>query len=477
MAGKDFKVGVVIVGKDRASGIMGKSLNRIGKAAGRARAAVGGLVGKLGGLGTIAGLAGAGLAARGIYKLAEGAAQSGDKLAKTSRLVGLTAQAYAELKHASDIAGVSGAEFDTSMKKFSRTIGETKAGTGSLVTLLQKTSPALLEQVKATANNEEALNLMLTAMSKFTDEGKRAAFAAAVFGRSGQKMALLTENGTEAVTEARKEFSKYFGDVGGAGLKSAENFIDAQARMKLAIGGVKYAIGSQLLPVLQPLMDRFRDWIVVNRGVIAQKVAGWVGGIGEKLSRLGEWADGPGARLWKTLSGGAEMVGGALDLMTTAVGGSQTGILALTTVALIATGPLGVLAATVLSVATAYSTLKTAYEDWRGTRAGGEYRKLAKPTAEYEEGFQRIKREFGIDSAEAMSLIKQGPEGIASKREQRKAVLHEMLSSLGGQGSVEVNVSFAGAPPGMSVDRPVTKGPVTATVNTGRRTLATAGAR
>lgn len=225
-----------------------------------------------------AGLAkvGIGAAAAGVFgvlKLAKSHAVAADNMGKLVRRSGLTLRAYQEIRHAANLAGVAQDQFDKAVVKFTRNIGDAKAGTGGLTTLLKKVSPALLEQLKATTDNGVALEIMLRAMGKLDDPTKRAALAAAAFGRAGQQMTLMLEGGSEAFERSRKEAHRLGGVLDKEATDSAENYVDAVARMDLAMGGLKATIGNALLPVLQPMIERTTEWAVANRELISAKVA------------------------------------------------------------------------------------------------------------------------------------------------------------------------------------------------------------
>lgn len=238
-----------------------KSLGRAGLMAGKAVGAAGIAV------------AGAGAAVgAAMYEIVESSAQANDVLAKQARRSGLSAQAYAELRHAADLAGVSQEEFGKSVEKMTRNMGDLRLGTGSLYTTLKKGSPALLEQLKATKDSGEAFDLLTGAIAKLKSPADKASLATAAFGRAGGKMTLLVQDGAEGLAKARAEFTRLHGVIDDDVLASSEELLDNQARMKLAMGGLKATIGNQLIPVFAPLVANFTEYIAANREVIAQNV-------------------------------------------------------------------------------------------------------------------------------------------------------------------------------------------------------------
>jgi len=230
----------------------------------------------------------------GVMRFAKSHAVATDAMAKLVRRSGLNLKAYQEIRHAANLAGVSQDTFANSMEKFTRNVGDAKAGIGTMTGLLKKTSPQLLKQIKNTTDNGVALELMLQAMGKLKDPTKRAALAAAVFGRAGVKMTLMLEKGPKAFKAARQEAVRLGGVLDKKATKAAEDYVDAMARMDLAMAGVKATIGNALLPILQPVIERFTAWAAANRDLISAKVAAVIRGVVKALrgidwQKTGKW--------------------------------------------------------------------------------------------------------------------------------------------------------------------------------------------
>ena len=228
---------------------------------------------------------GVGVAAAG-YKIASSTAAANDQLAKASRRVGLTAQTYAELRHAADLAGVSADEFANSMKFLNLNLGKASTKQGELYALLKKVSPALLKQVLAARDNEDAFRLLTGAMAKLSDPSKRAALAVAAFGEVGAKMTTIVEGGADGIEAARKQFRRYYDVVDGKALKASEDFVDAQANLKLALGGVRDTIGNALIPAMTPLLEKFAQFVSDNREMIGGKVRDAFEGLAKAVSNV-----------------------------------------------------------------------------------------------------------------------------------------------------------------------------------------------
>lgn len=288
----EFPIKAVVAAVDRATAPMRRigrnivariagPLGRVARAAGRATRTIRRMLGRLS-------LVGGAVVVGGLAKLITGLANSNDLLSKNARRAGVTAQSYAELKHAFELAGVEQSQFDKAVQKFTRNVGDAGLGIGSLQTHLKKSSPALLEALKGTKNNEEALNLMIAALGKIEDPTKRASLAAAAFGRAGQSMTLILEGGAKGLEDSRKQFRDLHGVISNKALKSSEDFVDAQTRVKLALAGTRQVIGAQLIPIITPILEKMAKWIASNRELIGTKVTAFVVGFGKALNKI-DW--------------------------------------------------------------------------------------------------------------------------------------------------------------------------------------------
>ena len=129
-----------------------------------------------------------------------------DSIAKTARAAGISAESLQELRYAADLSGISVSAFDSALLGFSKRVGELRAGTGALVTILKKSDDGLLAQLRTAGNVETAFNMVMKAAAGMGNELDRNALLAAAFGRTaGVQMANLLSEGTEGIEKLRKE--------------------------------------------------------------------------------------------------------------------------------------------------------------------------------------------------------------------------------------------------------------------------------
>lgn len=199
-------------------------------------------------------------------------AAEGDRLAKLSARTDFGVERLQELAFGAERSGASVADLNKGLEGFARRIGETKANTGTLVTLLKRSNPALLEQLKTATSSEAAFDAVAAAIAKETDQTKRAALANAAFGRQGIKLLNFLQEGEEGINRYAAEARRLGVIIGEEAAAEAEAFEDRLTDLTTALTGVRNTIGAELLPVVTPLIGRLTELVVANRAVIGTKV-------------------------------------------------------------------------------------------------------------------------------------------------------------------------------------------------------------
>ncbi len=255
-----------------------KGFSGVGSAVGKVGREAFALGAKIAGLAAVAGF--------GLFRIVKGAVDAGDKLSEMAERTGLAVDAYAQLQFAAAQADVDQEQFNGSMDQFNKRLGEAKAGTGPLLAFFKKVSPAFAKQLQGAKTTEEAFNLMTKAMEKVEDPGKRAAMAAAAFGRSGLQMGQFLGKGTAAIGEQRKKFFALAG--------SQEDFANGSSDLdnalrdtEIAFLGLRNAAVGALFPALTELAKALSEVLAGNRG----KLAEWAKETGAALSA---WVKGGG---------------------------------------------------------------------------------------------------------------------------------------------------------------------------------------
>jgi len=157
-----------------------------------------------------------------------------------------------EMRHAASLSGISFEELDGSLQKFNKSIGEARAGSGSLYSYLKKTDQALLDQVRSANSTDDALNMIFKAMKNVANESDRAALSAAAFGRSGTKLSVLA-NDYETL---RKEAQSLGLVIDSQLIKNADEAGDKLETLSRVIGAQLTTAVLNLAPTIQKVAEQ-----------------------------------------------------------------------------------------------------------------------------------------------------------------------------------------------------------------------------
>lgn len=275
------------------SGNAGKVMNNLSKSAGKLQRQVS-FVGK--NMSTVAGsigkfaaplvaLGGAASLA-GISAMVKNTAEYGDQIANMVERVGWGSKAFQEYAHAARFSDMTTEEFASNIEKMTRNMGALRAGTGSLLTGIEKISPTLSTQLKATKTNEEAFELMIKAIQKVEDPLKKTYLANLAFGKSGMKMVQLANHGADGLEKLKKQAHEMGVVLGEDALSNSALFNDSLEENKEVLRGLSSTISSKLLPVIIPMIKGLNNWIMANKDLIATRVDAFVKKFAEWISTI-----------------------------------------------------------------------------------------------------------------------------------------------------------------------------------------------
>lgn len=230
----------------RASSAMRRSLGGVTASIGRMAR---GMASWRGAMAAAAGVA-------GLLFVVNRSIDAAEQIGKVADSVGISTAALQEYRYAADIVGVEQGKLDKAFLGFAKRLGETRLGTGEMITILNKLDPALLENLKNTKSVEEALDLFLKALAEIPDQADRAALAAAGFGaRVGGPMSLLVKGGADQVSNLREEARKLGLVMSDEMVRAAEGAKDALTKVETVAGTAALVLANTLAPTVTRLAE------------------------------------------------------------------------------------------------------------------------------------------------------------------------------------------------------------------------------
>jgi len=201
-----------------------------------------------------------------------------DRIGKLSKATGISTDNLQGLAHAAELGGVSLSAIETSTRKMVMAIGEAEDGTATYTDVFDALNIKMSE-LKG-LSMDEAFFRIGDAIAQVPEEMERSRRASELFGRAGQALIPLFQEGvSDAVSEAI-DFLKIYNSLSDTeAVAAAEKYRDALANLKAAQLGIQMTIGNVLIPELTRLADTFRgileplmNWVKANpdltRGII-----------------------------------------------------------------------------------------------------------------------------------------------------------------------------------------------------------------
>lgn len=266
------------------------------------------------------------IASAALFSIVHGALEAGDELGEMSERTGTSVDFFASFRHAAAQADVSAEDFNSAMDKFNKNLGDMRAGGGPLLALLKKVGPGLAAQVKGAKSTEEALSFMTDAFDRIEDPQRRAALAAAAFGKSGLQMGQFLGQGSAAIQKQMVEYMRIMGPQDEFA-KSAGALDNALRPLGVAFLSLRNVLASQLFPALTSLAKIATELYVAHR----EDIRKWANEVGRALNA---WLAGGGLR--RIIEDARALIDTVVNLVDK-IGGWKNAALAL---AAIVSGPL-----------------------------------------------------------------------------------------------------------------------------------------
>ena len=171
-----------------------------------------------------------------LGRLTKQAFSGADALAKLSSQTGLGVVALQKYQFAASQSGVSQEQFNSAIGAFGKRIGELKAGTGGLFTILNKTDKAFAEQLRTTTDLDSAFRLVTDKIAGMKDATNQAALSSAAFSRGpGLAMVNFAKQGTINIDALGDSLARTGGILTEEMAKGAEEANDAVDLLTTAI--------------------------------------------------------------------------------------------------------------------------------------------------------------------------------------------------------------------------------------------------
>ncbi|NNP68964.1 hypothetical protein [Acinetobacter sp. Ac_5812] len=242
----------------------------------------------------------------GIYQMTERWSQLGFAVSTTSQIIGISAQKLMNWRGVGDLVGIGAETMTKGLQGFQQTLQDAKWGRNQAVFGMLKMLNIDLKQTKdGVVDTEAVLYELADRIQKVQKKDPAAAQKLAdMFGVSELLPVLM--NGGKVIKSYQAEVEKLQGEVTPAMTERASKFAEKLNAMKAASDGMKVSIADKLIPVFQPLIEKWTNFLTLNRENVSDKIA-------KLAERLANWLD--EIDFEETLKGINNFIDGCVDIV------------------------------------------------------------------------------------------------------------------------------------------------------------------
>ena len=263
----------------RETGIdkVGRGVLDVGRAAGDVTGKVMGLLGPLGLI------AGGGILA-GLVAMTLEWSHMGAEVSRTARGLDMQVGQLQSLRGAASVAGVGAQELTGGLKSLGDTLEDALYGRNQeALVVLNRLGIGIHHTADGSIDAARGVRDLSAAISGIKNVQVQGVIAR-TFGL--EAVLPLLRQGPAAIAAYEAKVSQLGGVMSGQAVAAADQFQLSLSYLSVATQGVRNSIGAQLLPILQPLVDRFTSWTAANRELIATKVGEFVEGLVQRINEL-----------------------------------------------------------------------------------------------------------------------------------------------------------------------------------------------
>lgn len=291
--------------------------DRVAKEIGGVGRSVGTVVGKLSSMAGPLGLLLGGGALAAIVAITTEWSRMGAEIGRTSELMDVSYSTMQSLRGAANVAGVGAQELTGGLKSLGDTMEDALYGRNQqALVILNRLGIGIHRTASGSIDAARGFRDLSGSIAGIKNVQVQGVVARA-FGL--EALLPLLRQGPEAIAAYERKVASLGGVMSDRAVAGAEHFQMSLNYLGIATQGVRNAIGERLLPILEPLVERFTEWTAANRDLIATKVGEFVEGLAHWLNQLDFNKIGQEVRAF----------GNKIDGMVDSIGGWQNAAVAL----------------------------------------------------------------------------------------------------------------------------------------------------
>ena len=182
-----------------------------------------------------------------------------DRLDDLSEKSGISVESLSALRYAGEASGTSFEQLAAGLKKFSVNISEAAGGSKEQTELFTKLGVSVKDANGQVRDTDKILADVATKFESYADGANKSALAQKVFGKSGEDMIPLLNQGADGLERMAKEGKSLGAIFSGETAKQAAEFNDNLKKFGLLSEAVAANMTADLLPGLNKMAESFLE--------------------------------------------------------------------------------------------------------------------------------------------------------------------------------------------------------------------------
>lgn len=222
-----------------------------------------GIAGQLGGVFTTLGI---GIAAGAFGTLIKHTIDLGDELNDMSKRTGVSVEQLSTLKYAAELSGRSMEGLSTSLKFLNKNLYEAAGGNKELVNVFNQLGIPAKDAAGNITSADQALYKIADKFKSMPDGVEKTALSMKVFGRSGEEVIPMLNEGSDGLMKMQQEAEKLGLQMSTKTAQEMDAFNDQLARIKGSAEGAAVSFVSAFGPAMVSILDNFAGGLDVILG-------------------------------------------------------------------------------------------------------------------------------------------------------------------------------------------------------------------
>lgn len=212
----------------------------------------------------------------GIIGLTNKIADMGYELGETSIKTGLTTEQLQYWQYAAKQSGVDAEQLTNAFRFMNVAMGEARNKTSLQSQAFRYLGISLKDTHGRAKDTNTVFIEVMKRLGSMRDVAMKNRVAMILYSRSYLDLLPLMKSVSEGSKENAEDFKRYGFVLSEDAIKQSEEFHRASINLQTALGSLADAIGTTLIPIIQPLIKDMANYVAQNRKALASDISGMI---------------------------------------------------------------------------------------------------------------------------------------------------------------------------------------------------------